>query len=70
MTPLTWAFIGFVLAVCLLALLARRYVVVRLYISGDHGDARPIGDLPDIQKMVNVCCGRCYDRPFSLVRWC
>ncbi len=56
------------LALCLLALLARRYVAFRLFVSGDPGDDRPVGELPDIQKMVNVCIGILKEEGFSLER--
>ncbi len=50
----------------LLTLLARRYIAFRLFMSGDPGDDRPIGELPDIQRMVTVCTGILHDYGFSL----
>jgi SAM-dependent methyltransferase len=50
----------------LLALLARQYITIRRYISGDHGDDLPIGELPDNQKLVDLCCDILKDHGLSL----
>jgi SAM-dependent methyltransferase len=57
-----------VLALFLLGLTARRYISMRLLISGDHGDSLPIGELPENQKVVNLCTSILKDYDFSLSR--
>jgi SAM-dependent methyltransferase len=49
-----------------LAFLARRYIALRLLISGHQGESLPIGELPDNQKLVVLCSNILKDHGLSL----